>query len=59
MHADKARNLIKSDFLQLKPAPYDRYDIKPQSYNLSIQYNREQKKDDEKKNKKNKKNKQL
>lgn len=36
-----SREIIKADFRRIEPAPYDHYSIQPQSYNLSIQYDRE------------------
>lgn len=44
---DKARKEIEK-FEHLKPTPHDIHKIQPMSYNLSIQYDQEKKKEDDK-----------
>lgn len=45
--SDKAKVVI-NQFEVLNPEPFDICQIKPQSYNLSIQYDREKRKEDDK-----------
>lgn len=49
-HAERARELhLKKEFMSLAPGPHDYFNIQPQSYNLSIQYDREKGKADREK----------
>lgn len=52
-HHDLSRDIILADFKTIQPTPYDVHNIVPQSYNLSIQYDRERRNEADK-NEKNK-----
>jgi len=61
-HGERAREQhLKKEFSRFEPSPHDYFNIQPQSYNLSIQYDREkgkadrEKQDAQKKEKKKKK----
>ena len=56
-HAEKAVRYLKRDFMGLNPAPHDYFNIQPESYNLSIQYDRDKQDAENEKAKKAKKKK--
>jgi len=54
-HHLRSKRIIMNDFANLNPPAHDYFKIEPNSYNLSIQYNREKKNEDEDAKKKDKK----
>lgn len=49
VHHDLCTDIMTKEFATLKPGPCDYHNVAPNSYNLSIQYERDKKNDDKKK----------